>query len=75
MANSVLLKHSLVVRHESGEQDKDGNLVYEQTKFSNIKLQAYDNNLLAVGNAIGGILDCDSFSLRKEESYLVEDRA
>lgn len=70
---SILTSNALVVRFEDGTLDKNDELIYNQVKFSKIKLQSTDDKLLTVGNAIAALIPNNSFSVRKEEYYVCSE--
>ena len=62
MAKAILTKNTLVLKYQNGVDDK-GDPKYTTQKFSRIKLQATDDSILAVGQALGGLLASDNLSL------------
>ena len=70
MAKAILTKNTLVLKYQSGVDDK-GDPKYTTQKFSRIKLQATDDSILAVGQALGGLLASDNKEVLKEENYVL----
>lgn len=68
MAESVLTSQSLVVKYQSGI-DKEGKEVYKRQTYANISSSATDDNLCAVGNAIGAVLNTQIYSVMKENKF------
>ena len=54
--NKELKIKSLIVEIESGT-DKNGNPTFRKKTFSNVKLDAKDENIFAVADAISKVLD------------------
>ncbi|MEQ8197126.1 MAG: DUF1659 domain-containing protein [Clostridiaceae bacterium] len=68
MAEALLTSLSLVIKYKAG-LDAAGNDVFKRQGFSNISNTAADDNLSAVGHAIGNILNTEIYSVLKEESF------
>ena len=71
MAKAILTKNTLVLKYQNGVDDK-GDPKYTTQKFSRIKLQATDDSILEVGQALGGLLASDNKEVLKEENYILE---
>ena len=70
MAKAILTKNTLVLKYQNGVDDK-GDPKYTTQKFSRIKLQATDDSILAVGEALGGLLASENREVLKEENYVL----
>ena len=70
MARAILTKNTLVLKYQNGVDDK-GDPKYTTQKYSRIKLQATDDSILAVGQALGGLLASDNKEVLKEENYVL----
>ena len=70
MAKAILTKNTLVLKYQNGVDDK-GDPKYSTQKFSRIKLQATDESILAVGEALGNLLSSDNKEVQKEEYYVL----
>ena len=72
-ATMNVLKRSLSVSIARGE-DADGNQVTKSYTYSNVKLDAEPDKMLAVGKALGGLFDKDMTGLVVvERSSLMEE--
>jgi len=68
MAQALLTSKSLVIKYKIG-MDAAGRDVFKRQGFSNISDIATDDNLYAVGTAIGNLLNTEIYSVLKEDSY------
>ena len=69
-ASSVLVGNSLAVNYQIGVDSK-GNDVFKGQNFKNISAQATDEDLVVLAEAIGGILEFDVTSIKKEQTYVI----
>ena len=70
-AKTTLTKNTLVLRYESGVDDK-GNPKFTTQKFSRIKLTASDDAILQVGEALNNLIATENSSVSKEEVSSLE---
>ncbi|WP_286907031.1 DUF1659 domain-containing protein [Clostridium sp. UBA1652] len=68
MTESILTSLALVVEYKSG-LDKEGNDVYKKQRYSKISEDATDEALYYVGNAIGQVLDTQTYRVSKENKF------
>jgi hypothetical protein len=68
MTESILTSLALVVEYKSG-LDKEGNDVYKKQRYSKISEDATDEDLYDVGNAIGQVLDTQTYRVSKENKF------
>ena len=68
MTEAILASRSLVIKYKKGI-DVAGNDVFKRQGFSNISNTATDDNLSAVGHAIGNLLNTEIYSVLKEDSF------
>jgi len=68
MAEAILASRSLVIKYKKGI-DAAGNDVFKRMGFSNISNIATDDNISAVGHAIGNLLNTEIYSVLKEDSF------
>ncbi|MEQ8197202.1 MAG: DUF1659 domain-containing protein [Clostridiaceae bacterium] len=68
MAEAVLTTKSLIIKYKKGI-DAEGKDVFRRLGFTNISNTAIDDNLYAVGTAIGNLLNTEIYSVLKEDSY------
>ena len=64
MAKAILTKKSLVLKYQKGESDS-GSPKFSTQKFSNIKVDAEDEKLYEVGQALGGSVSSQVSSVSK----------
>ena len=69
-ASSVLVGNSLGVTYQTGVDSK-GNDVFKGQSFKNISATATDEDLVALSDAIGTILEHTITTIKKEQSYIV----
>ena len=69
-ASSVLVGNSLGVSYKIGVDSK-GNDVFKGQSFKNISATATDEDLVALSDAIGTILENTITTIKKEQSYIV----
>lgn len=69
-ASSVLVGNSLGVTYQTGVDSK-GNDVFKGQSFKNISATATDEDLVALSDAIGTILENTITTIKKEQSYIV----
>ena len=69
-ASSVLVGNSLGVTYQTGVDSK-GNDVFKGQSFKNISATATDDDLVALSDAIGTILEHTITTIKKEQSYIV----
>lgn len=73
MANAILTKKSLILKYQNGESDL-GAPKFSTQSFSNIKVDAEDERLYEVGQALGALLTSRVISVLKEDNFnFVED--
>ncbi|WP_238904099.1 DUF1659 domain-containing protein [Clostridium sp. YIM B02506] len=68
MTEVILTSLALVVEYKSG-LDKEGNDVYKKQRYSKISENATDESLYDVGNAIGQVLDTQTYRVSKENKF------
>lgn len=68
MAKAILTKKSLVLKYQKGESDS-GSPKFSTQKFSNIKVDAEDQKLYEVGQALGELLSSQVSSILKEDDF------
>lgn len=73
MARAVLTKKSLILKYQNGEDDL-GSPKFSTQRFSNVKVDAEDEKLYEVGQALGSLLVTKVNSIEKEDKFnFVED--
>ncbi|WP_315115582.1 DUF1659 domain-containing protein [Clostridium intestinale] len=68
MTESILTSLALVVEYKSG-LDKEGKDVYKKQRYSKISEDATDEALYDVGNAIGQVIDTQTYRVSKENKF------
>lgn len=68
MTESILTSLALVVEYKSG-LDKEGNDVYKKQRYSKISENSTDEALYDVVNAIGQVLDTQTYRVSKENKF------
>ncbi len=68
MTESILTSLALVVEYKSG-LDKEGKDVYKKQRYSKISEDATDEALYSVGNAIGQVIDTQTYRISKENKF------
>ena len=68
MTESILTSLALVVEYKSG-LDKEGKDVYKKQRYSKISEDATDEDLYDVGNAIGQVIDTQTYRVSKENKF------
>ena len=69
-ASSVLVGNSLGVSYQIGVDSK-GNDIFKGQSFKNISATATDEDLVALSDAIGGILKHNITTIKKEQTYII----
>ena len=69
-ANSVLVGNALGVSYQVGVDSK-GNDVFKGQSFKNISATATDEDLVELSDAIGGILEHNITTIKKQQTYIV----
>ena len=69
-ASSVLVGNALGVSYQIGVDSK-GNDVFKGQSFKNISATATDEELVALSDAIEGILEYTVSTIKKEQTYIV----
>ena len=69
-ASSVLVGNVLGISYQTGVNSK-GEDVFEGQIFKNISATATDDDLVALSDAIGGILDYNITTIKKEQTYVI----
>ena len=69
-ASSVLVGNVLGISYQTGVISK-GEDVFEGQSFKNISATATDDDLVALSDAIGGILDYNITTIKKEQTYVI----
>ena len=69
-ASSVLVGNSIGLSYLVGVDSK-GNDVFKGQSFKNISATATDEELVALSDAIGGILEHRVTTIKKEQTYIV----
>ena len=69
-ASSVLIGNTLGVSYQIGVDSK-GNDVFKGQSFKNISATATDEDLVVLADAIGGILENNITTIKKELVYIV----
>ncbi len=69
-ASSVLVGNALGLSYQIGVDSK-GNDVFKGQSFRNISATATDEDLVALSDAIEGILEYRVTTIKKEQTYIV----
>ena len=69
-ASSVLVGNSLGVSYQIGVDSK-GNDIFKGQSFKKISATATDEDLVALSDAIGGILEHNITTIKKEQTYII----
>ena len=69
-ASSVLVGNALGVSYQIGVDSK-GNDVFKGQSFKNISSTATDEDLVALSDAIGRILEHNITTIKKQQTYIV----
>ena len=69
-ASSVLVGNALGLSYQVGV-DAKGNDVFKGQSFKNISATATDEELVALSDAIEGILEYTVSTIKKEQTYIV----
>ena len=69
-ASSILVDNTLGVSYQTGV-DSEGKDVFNGQSFKNISATATDDDLVALSDAIGGILDYNITTIKKEQTYVI----
>lgn len=68
--NTTLTGNAMILKFKVGV-DKEGKDVFKTQRFSKVKSTATDENIFAVGNALGALLDAMNFEVLKESDYQI----
>ncbi|WP_315115958.1 DUF1659 domain-containing protein [Clostridium intestinale] len=68
MTESILTRLALEIQYKSG-LDKEGKDVFKKMSFSNIKEEASDDSMSKVANAIGNLLDTQTYRVSKNTKH------
>lgn len=71
MTNQNIVKSSLVLQYQFGEDSHENPIVKKQ-RFSSIKAEASDENIKSVGDALAALIDTSSITVLKEETIDLE---
>lgn len=69
-ASSVLVGNALGLSYQVGVDSK-GNDVFKGQRFKNISATATDEDLVALSDAMEGILEYKVSTIKKEQTYIV----
>ena len=70
MANSTLLTNSLALSYKVGV-DEEGKDVFKTQTLKNISSAATDENLIALADGVGSIIDYSITTILKEQTFAI----
>ena len=70
MANSTLLTNSLALSYKVGV-DEEGKDVFKTQTLKNVSSAATDENLIALADGIGSIIDYSITTILKEQTFAI----
>jgi Protein of unknown function (DUF1659) len=70
MANSVLVQNSVEVKYQIGVDSK-GKEVFKKQTFKNISVDATDDNLVELSDAVESLMDYKVSTIQKQQNFII----